>query len=165
MRRTAYQLYLNEGSQASSDSYSDLQSELWIPNLNEVCQASLYRIQIQPVSYKRYFRCNNCFLLLVYTINLSLSTDLVDPPPMGTFYMKHALLWSSIKVKSFLFSLLRPSLRDLRSGLSLQMKYSLFWLILRCKLNASDSIIDFWKKKFSLNSPLKLNNVNPEVYL
>ena len=46
---------------------------------------------IQPVSYKKYFRCNNCFLLLVYTINLSLSTDLVDPPPMGTFYMKHAL--------------------------------------------------------------------------
>ena len=31
------------------------------------------------------------FLLLVYTINLSLSTDLVEPPPMGTFYMKHAL--------------------------------------------------------------------------
>ena len=27
----------------------------------------------------------------IYTINLSLSTDLVDPPPMGTFYMKHAL--------------------------------------------------------------------------
>ena len=46
---------------------------------------------IQPVSYKRYFRCNNCFLLLVYTINLSLRTDLVEPPPMGTFYMKHAL--------------------------------------------------------------------------
>ena len=48
-------------------------------------------VQLQPVSYKSYFRCNNCFLLLVYTINLSLSTDLVDPPPMGTFYMKHAL--------------------------------------------------------------------------
>ena len=48
--------------------------------------------QIQPFSYKRYFQCNNCFLLLVYTINLSLSTELVDPPPMGTFYMKHALL-------------------------------------------------------------------------
>ena len=46
---------------------------------------------VQPVSYKRYFRRNNCFLLLVYTINLSLSTDLVDLPPMGTFYMKHAL--------------------------------------------------------------------------
>ena len=29
---------------------------------------------LQPVSYKRYFRCNNCFLLLVYTIHLSLST-------------------------------------------------------------------------------------------
>ena len=37
-------------------------------------------ILVQPVSYKRYFRCNNCFLLLVYTINLSLSMDLVDPP-------------------------------------------------------------------------------------
>ena len=48
-------------------------------------------IKIQPVSHKRYFRCNNCFLLLVFTINLSRSTDLVDPPPMGTFYMKHAL--------------------------------------------------------------------------
>ena len=46
---------------------------------------------IQPVSYKRYFRCNNCFLLLMYTINLSLSTVLVDPPPIRTFYMKHAL--------------------------------------------------------------------------
>ena len=32
-----------------------------------------------------------CFLLLVNTINISLSTDLVDPPPMGTFYMKHTL--------------------------------------------------------------------------
>ena len=51
----------------------------------------IYGLYIQPVSYKRYFRCNNCFLLLVYTINLSQSTDLVDPPPMGTFYMKHAL--------------------------------------------------------------------------
>ena len=49
------------------------------------------RWEVQPVSYKRYFRCNNCFLLLMYTINLSLSTDLVDPPPIGTFYMKHAL--------------------------------------------------------------------------
>ena len=37
--------------------------------------------ELQPVSYKRYFRCNNCFLLLVYTINLSQSKDLVDPPP------------------------------------------------------------------------------------
>ena len=50
-------------------------------------------LEIQPVSYKRYFRCNNCFLLLVYTINLSLSTDLVDPPPMGTFYMKNPLTY------------------------------------------------------------------------
>ena len=31
----------------------------------------------------RFFRCNNCFLLLVYTIHLSLRTDLVDPPPIG----------------------------------------------------------------------------------
>ena len=43
---------------------------------------------IQPVSYKRYFRCNNCLLLLVYTIHLSLSTNLIDPPPI---YMKHPL--------------------------------------------------------------------------
>ena len=35
--------------------------------------------------------CINCFLLLVYTINLSLSTDLVDSPPIRTFYMKHTL--------------------------------------------------------------------------
>ena len=51
--------------------------------------------QVQPVSYKRYFRCNNCFLLLVYIIHLSLSTDLVDPPPMGTIYMKHPLAKST----------------------------------------------------------------------
>ena len=51
----------------------------------------VHNIYVQPVSYKRYFRCNNRFLLLVYTNNLSLSTDLVDPPPMRTFYMKHAL--------------------------------------------------------------------------
>ena len=53
---------------------------------------------LQPVSYKRYFRCNNCFLLLVYTFHLSLSTDLEDPPPMGTIYMKHPY------VKSFMIS-------------------------------------------------------------
>ena len=63
-------------------------------------------IDIQPVLYKRYFRCNNCFLLLVYTINLSLSTDLVDPPPMGTFYMKHALC-------VFVFSTVIPSFSPL----------------------------------------------------
>ena len=48
-------------------------------------------LYIQPISYKRYFRCNNCFLHLVYTIHLLLSTNLVDPPPMGTIYMKHPL--------------------------------------------------------------------------
>ena len=47
--------------------------------------------QLQHVSYKRYFRCNNCFLLLVYTTHLSLNTNLVDPPPMRTIYMKHPL--------------------------------------------------------------------------
>ena len=52
--------------------------------------------EIQPVSYKRYFRCNSCFLLLVYTINPSLSTDLVDPPPMRTFYMKSAVLYTPL---------------------------------------------------------------------
>ena len=50
-----------------------------------------FKLNIQPVSYKRYFRCNNCFLLLVYTIHLSLSTNLVDPPPMRTIHMKHPL--------------------------------------------------------------------------
>ena len=40
--------------------------------------AIIHVLMIQPVSYKRYFRCINCFLRLVYTINLSLSTDLVD---------------------------------------------------------------------------------------
>ena len=79
------------------------QSEIFGPPLrvkvNSVTttvKGKLYQINIyiQPVSYKRYFRCNNCLLLLVYTINLSLSlcTDLVDPPPMGTFYMKHKVL-------------------------------------------------------------------------
>ena len=48
-------------------------------------------IKLQPVSYKRYFRRNNCFLLLVYTIHLSLSKGFVDPPPMGTIYMKRPL--------------------------------------------------------------------------
>ena len=38
-----------------------------------------------------FFRFNNCFLLSVYTIHLSLITDLVDPPPMGAIYMKLAL--------------------------------------------------------------------------
>ena len=47
--------------------------------------------QLQPVSYKRYFRCNKCFLLLVHTIHLSLSTNLVDPSPMRTIYVKHSL--------------------------------------------------------------------------
>ena len=50
-----------------------------------------FPIYIQPFSYARYFWCNNWFLHLVYIIHLSLSTDLVDPPPMGTFYMKHPL--------------------------------------------------------------------------
>ena len=35
----------------------------------------------------------SCFLLLVYTIHLSQSTDLVNPPPMRTIYMKHVLAW------------------------------------------------------------------------
>ena len=43
---------------------------------------------IQPVSYKRYFLCNNCVLLLVYAINLSLSTDLVDHYGENTFSVK-----------------------------------------------------------------------------
>ena len=62
------------------------QFSLWNVNL-----LNIVAIQIQPVSYKRFFRCNNCFLLLVYTIHLSLSTDLVDTSPIGTIYMKHAL--------------------------------------------------------------------------
>ena len=88
--RSVYQLYLSEDGQASSDSYYELQSKLWIPNLNEVWQASLFR-----------------YLDIQSKLN-----------------------------RQSLFSLMRPSLR---SGLSLQRKYSLFWLILRCKLNASDS--------------------------
>ena len=54
--------------------------------------SKVYETFKRQVSYKRYFRCNNCFLLLVYTIHLSLSTDLADPPPIGKFYMKHALV-------------------------------------------------------------------------
>ena len=58
----------------------------------DVARKPYFAIQVQPVSYKRYFRCNNCFLFLLCTINLSLSTDLDDPPLMETFYMKHAVL-------------------------------------------------------------------------
>ena len=57
-----------------------------------------YFMELQPVSYKRYFRCNNCFLILVYTIHLSLSTNLVDPPPMRTIYMKHPLAVTPVNV-------------------------------------------------------------------
>ena len=55
------------------------------------CQGPSIPIYLQPVSYKRYFRCINCFLILVYTIHLSLITNLVDPPPTRTIYMKHPL--------------------------------------------------------------------------
>ena len=51
------------------------------------------------MSYKRFFRCNDCFLLLVYIIHLSL----VDPPPrLGTIYLKHALYYMK---KLYLFLL------------------------------------------------------------
>ena len=53
-------------------------------------------IIIQPVSYKRYFRCNNCVLLLLYAINLSLSTDLVDPYSENTSSVKPPLLYLTI---------------------------------------------------------------------
>ena len=46
-----------------------------------------YQEQLQPMPYKRFFRCNNYFLLLVYTI----TGNRVDPPPIETVYMKHAL--------------------------------------------------------------------------
>ena len=62
-------------------------------------------MQVQPVSYKRYFRYNNCFLLLMYTINPSLSTNLVDPPPMRTIYMKHPLAEEPFFMKSPLHNL------------------------------------------------------------
>ena len=55
-----------------------------------VIRSQVY-IYIQPVSFKRYFRCNNCVLLLVYAINLSLSTDLVDPYGENTFSVKPPL--------------------------------------------------------------------------
>ena len=51
----------------------------------------LHSFYIQPVSYKRYFWCNNCVLLLVYAINLSLNTDLVDPYGENTFSVKPPL--------------------------------------------------------------------------
>ena len=38
-------------------------------------------------------RPKTCFLLLVYNIHLSLSTDLVDLPPMATIYRKQALTY------------------------------------------------------------------------
>ena len=69
---------------------SDISVFPWIQESSEIPRISWKRyLQIQPVLYKRYFRCNNCFLLLVYTINLSLSTDLVDPPPIEPF------IWST----------------------------------------------------------------------
>ena len=67
-----------------------------------------------PESYslfhiKGIFGVTIVFLLLVYTIHLSLRTNLVDPPPMGTIYMKHPLsgipdfnidvfFWSKVKI-------------------------------------------------------------------
>ena len=70
---------------------NDLQRPAMTPNDLKIENCKSTTTYVQPVSYKRYFRCNNSFLLLVFTINRSLSTDLVDPPPMGTFYMKHEL--------------------------------------------------------------------------
>ena len=46
---------------------------------------------VQPVSYKRYFRCNNRVPLPVYAINPSPSTDLVDPYGENTFSVKPPL--------------------------------------------------------------------------
>jgi len=57
----------------------------------------LILFHIQPVSYKRYFRCNNCVLLLVHAINLSLSTDLVDPYGENTFSVKPPLSCGFLK--------------------------------------------------------------------
>ena len=61
-----------------------------------------------------YFRCNNCFLLLVYTIHLSLSTDLVDPPPMGTIYMKHPLSHLQHKIQKNNYYLQRSYLFNIK---------------------------------------------------
>ena len=70
------------------------------------------------MSYKRYFLCKKCFLLLVYTISLSLSIDFVDPPPMETFYMKHALYYSQMpRIFSLYFNFSISELSD-------------FWIIL-----------------------------------
>ena len=85
--------------------YSTIALSVSTNESNSTLFSSIEVPQLQPVSYKRYFRCNNCFLLLVYTIHLSLSTELVDPPPMGTFYMKHALfeLLALKNKKTFIF--------------------------------------------------------------
>ena len=64
---------------------------LGLPLLQRSEANIILHVYLQRVSYKRYFRCNNCFLLSVYSIHLSLSTNLVDPPSMGTIYMKHPL--------------------------------------------------------------------------
>ena len=70
-----------------------------------------------------YFRCNNWFLLLVYTIHLSLSTNLVDPPPMRTIYMKHPLCKSAFKSQDdYIYKLLFYSDHDLYLDLDLKVK-------------------------------------------
>ena len=44
---------------------------------------SVSQSHLQHVSYKRYFQCNNYFLLLVYTINLSLKNRFGRPATDG----------------------------------------------------------------------------------
>ena len=72
---------------------------------------------LQPVSYKRYFRCYNCVLLLVYAINLSLSTDLVDPYGENTFSKKPPLALYNTRVILFMgggvFSIIATAGKDL----------------------------------------------------
>ena len=87
---------------------------------------------VQPVSYKRY----NCFLLLVYTINLSLSRDLVYPPPMGTFYMKHALaLALKIYKMAKSFQLFSKTLLNIYYIYYIFMRFNRFYKIFHIVLN------------------------------
>ena len=69
-------------------------------------------MEVQPVSYKRYYRCNNCVLLLVYAINISLRTDLVDPYGENTFSVKPPLDRREKSVEQSTNAILNPSARS-----------------------------------------------------
>ena len=73
-------------------------------------QKMYFKYSLCHINDKRFFRWNKCFLLLVYTIHLPLSSDLVDlPPPDGnhlyeTRFMlktKSKMIINSLQVNSY----------------------------------------------------------------